>query len=156
MALFMAEWFENLRSIINRHEEEIDDHRLARAAAVVLLELSMVYEEQEPAELEVIHEAMGRAFGLDRAELASLMEEAGRVHERTVSLHEYTRDLRGGLDRTSRDELIEWLWRVAYADGRVDRYEEHLIRQLAGLLGVPHSEFIRRKHIAAEDSQGAE
>lgn len=147
----MAEWFDTLRSIINRHEQHVDEHRLARGAAVVLLELSMVFDEQEPAELEVIHKAMEQAFDIDRDELDSLMNEAGRLHDKTVSLHEYTRELRAGLERPARDELVEWLWRVAYADGRIDQYEEHLIRQLAGLLGVPHKEFIRRKHRATED-----
>ena len=41
--------------------------------------------------------------------------------------------------------LIKTLWRVAAADGDIHRYEDHLIRRIADLLYVPHSDFIRAK-----------
>ena len=37
------------------------------------------------------------------------------------------------------------MWAVAYADGNVDKYEEHLIRQVAELTYVPHSDYIQSK-----------
>jgi uncharacterized tellurite resistance protein B-like protein len=37
------------------------------------------------------------------------------------------------------------MWQVAYADGRLDKYEEGLIRQVAELTYVPHAEYIRTK-----------
>lgn len=38
--------------------------------------------------------------------------------------------------------------RVALADARLDKHEELMVRRVADLLFVPHSEFIRRKHLA--------
>ena len=142
----MTNWFEQLKSIVNRHEPAADEQALARAAAVVLLEMAAVDDHFDPAELEVVHQAIHRAFGLDGAELDELIAEAKGLRQSAVSLHDYTRSLRTGLPRDSRDELIGWLWKVAFADGRVDRFEEQLLRRLADLLGVPHEEFIRRKH----------
>lgn len=144
----MTSWFEQLKSIVNRHEPAADEHALARAGAVVLLEMAAVDDQLDTAELEVIHAAMGRAFGLDGAELSALIAEAKTLRSQAVSLHDYTRSLRTGLRRDCRDELIGWLWKVAYASGKVDRFEEQLLRRLSGLLGVPHEEFIRRKHMA--------
>ena len=40
---------------------------------------------------------------------------------------------------------MESLWRVAYADGDLDKYEERLIRQVADLTHVSHKDFIRLK-----------
>jgi uncharacterized tellurite resistance protein B-like protein len=40
------------------------------------------------------------------------------------------------------------LWRIAYASAGIDKYEEHIIRRIAELLYMPHSEFIRAKLIA--------
>ena len=37
------------------------------------------------------------------------------------------------------------MWRVAYADGRLDKYEEALIRQVAELTYVSHTDYIRTK-----------
>jgi uncharacterized tellurite resistance protein B-like protein len=141
----MTDWFASLKTIINRHEPAADAHALPRAAAVLMLELALVDEGSEAAELAIIHQAMQRAFGLAPAELDELIQQAHRTQQASTSLFEFTRELRTGLDPGQRAELIEWLWRVAYADGRLDRHEEHLVRRLADLLGVPHHEFIRRK-----------
>jgi uncharacterized tellurite resistance protein B-like protein len=37
------------------------------------------------------------------------------------------------------------MWRVAFADRRLDKYEEAQIRKIADLLYVPHKDFIRTK-----------
>ncbi len=47
--------------------------------------------------------------------------------------------------------LIEHMWRVAYADRTIHKYEDHLIRKIADLLYVPHAEFIAAKHRVLEE-----
>ncbi|MDD9894524.1 MAG: TerB family tellurite resistance protein, partial [Gammaproteobacteria bacterium] len=37
------------------------------------------------------------------------------------------------------------MWRVAFSDERLDKYEEHLIRKIADLIYVSHSDFIKSK-----------
>ena len=41
--------------------------------------------------------------------------------------------------------LIENLWRIAFADGELHHYEEHVIRRIAGLIHVSHMDFIAAK-----------
>ena len=53
-----------------------------------------------------------------------------------------------------RRELLRMLWRVAYADGRLDKYEEALLRKLGDLLFLSHDDFIREK-LAVIDDQGS-
>ena len=48
--------------------------------------------------------------------------------------------------------LVECLWRIAYADETLHKYEEHLVRKIADLLYVPHSAFIAAKLSARGDS----
>jgi uncharacterized tellurite resistance protein B-like protein len=146
----MTDWFERLKGVINRHEPGGDPHSLPRAGAALMLELALTDDGSSEAELAIIHRAMEVAFGLDPAELDELLEQAHAAQRHSISLYDFTRDLRAGLQPEQRAELIEWLWRVAYADGRLDRHEEHLVRRLADLLGVPHHEFIRRKLIARD------
>ena len=144
----MTAWFDNLKRIINRHEPASDPHALPRAAAVLMLEMALTDAGSDEAEIDVIHRAMQQAFALDPAELQALLDQAHRSRREAASLYEFTRELRAGLDPDQRGELIEWLWRVAYADGRLDHHEEHLVRRVADLIGVPHHEFIRRKLLA--------
>lgn len=144
----MTDWFAHLKGIINRHEPSADQNSLPRAAAALMIELALTDAGSSDVELTMIHQAMTRAFGLDSAELDELLAQAHSAQRASISLYDFTRELRGGLEPEQRGELIEWLWRVAYADGRLDHHEEHLVRRLADLLGVPHHEFIRRKLIA--------
>lgn len=141
----MTDWFERLKGIVNRHEPAADPHALPRAAAALMLEMALTDAGSSASELAIIHQAVQRAFGLDPGELDELLAQAHAAQRASVSLYDFTRELRGGLAPEQRGELIEWLWRVAYADGRLDHHEEHLARRLADLLGVPHHEFIRRK-----------
>jgi len=145
----MPNFLENLKQIVNRHEPDPDDHALPRAAAVLLLELAATDAGVDERERRVIERAVVEHFGFDEAELQELLEEAARQQRQSHSLHEFTHQLRTSMAPHTRGELVEWLWRVAYADGRLDRHEEHLVRRLADLLGVPHREFMRRKHRAA-------
>ena len=145
----MPNFLENLKQIVNRHEPDPDEQALPRAAAVLLLEMAATDAGIEATERRVIEQAVTERFGLEESELRELMEEAGRRQRETHSLHEYTHALRTSLDPETRGDLVEWLWRVGFADGHLDRHEEHLVRRLADLLGVPHREFMRRKHRAA-------
>lgn len=151
----MTDWFEQLRSwVAPSSDEPLDLKLVARAAGIILLEMAATDDHRDHDELAVIHRAMQDAFGIDEDELDDLLHDAEKLRREAVSLHEFTRDLKAHLDRDERDQLVEWLWRVAWADGRVDRYEEQLLRRLSDLLGVPHGEFIRRKHMAAPDAAG--
>ena len=42
-----------------------------------------------------------------------------------------------------KQRVVEMLWQVALADSRLDRHEDHLVRRIAELLYVPHSDLIR-------------
>jgi len=148
----MPNFLENLKQIIHRHEPEPDEHALPRAAAVLLLEMAVADAGIDDSERRVIERAMVERFELDEAEVQALIEEAALRQRDSHSLHEFTHQLRTQLAPEARAELTEWLWKVGFADGRLDRHEEHLVRRLADLLGVPHREFIRRKHKVIEDN----
>lgn len=147
----MSDFLTTLRQILHGREAEDDPHALPRAAAVLLLEMAVTDHGGDAEERRVIEDAIRNHFGLPEGELDALIGEAERLRDDAVSLHEYTHRLRGGLSVDQRGELVEWLWRVAWADGELGRHEEHLVRRLADLLGVPHREFIRRKLSAAPD-----
>jgi uncharacterized tellurite resistance protein B-like protein len=141
----MTQWFDNLKRIVNRHEPTTDPHALPRAAAALLLEMGLTDEGGGRAELEAVHRAMRSAFGIAEEELEALLEQAHQARQASVSLYDFTRELRLGLGPERCAELVEWLWEVALADASLGKYEEAMVRQVADLLGVPHAEFIRRK-----------
>ena len=45
-------------------------------------------------------------------------------------------------------DLVYNLWRVAYADGSLDKHEEALIRHIAELIHLPHAGFVQARNQA--------
>ncbi len=135
-----------LKALFDRSEE--NDHTLPAvevAAAALLIEVGRADYESEAEEQKAIIEAIRQGSGLDDTELDSLVATAQDSAERSTSLYEFTSLINERYSMEDRVVLIEALWRVAAADGDIHKYEDHLIRRIAELLYVPHSEFIRAK-----------
>ncbi|MCP5143539.1 MAG: TerB family tellurite resistance protein [Gammaproteobacteria bacterium] len=124
-------------------------HSLALAATALMLEVVRADHEHAEVETAAVIEAARRTCNLDDAELNSLLAQAGTAVDGAVSLQEFTSILTGQLDAAARFELVVDLWRIAYADGRIHKYEDYAIRKIADLLYLSHSDFIRAKHRAA-------
>ncbi|MDX5333753.1 MAG: TerB family tellurite resistance protein [Gammaproteobacteria bacterium] len=123
-----------------------DAHTLHMASAMLLLEVSRADFSVEPAELAVVAGILRRQFGFSGQEVDELVDLARRHSDETHSIHPFLRLLNEHCDAGEKEQMIEDLWRVAYADDRLDKYEEHQIRKIADLLYVPHATFIRTKH----------
>ena len=65
--------------------------------------------------------------------------------EEAVSLYEFTAVINDQFDREQKIDLVEMLWRVAYADQELDQYEEYFVRKIADLLHVSHKDYIQAK-----------
>lgn len=124
------------------------------AIAVLLLECARADFEHQPVEIDAVREALGQQFGLDAAALDALLGQARTTAHSAVSFHGPVTRLNAELSADEKRGLMEWLWRVAAADGRVDPHEEALLRKLADLLYIPHADYIRAK-LAVWDGRGA-
>jgi len=134
-------------------DEEIDPHHARRlAAAALLIEVARADAREDIVEDETMRELLQRSLGLSRPETAALLAEAGERVDDATSLYEFTRLVNDHYTPEERSELVGNLWRVAYADTSLDKYEEYLVRRVAELLYVPHSEFIRTKHVASAEA----
>lgn len=121
------------------------------AIAALLCEVSnadyQVEEEEEKAKLSLIE----RLLGLDESESKTLLVQAQEQTKNSASLYDFTSSLRE-LSQEKRFDLIKAMWEVANADGVIDPLEDAVIRKVAELLYVDHSEFIRAK-IQVTDKQ---
>ena len=82
---------------------------------------------------------------LPTAEVHALMEQASDKADEATSLYEFTRLINDHFLEEEKQQLIHNMWVVAWADGDIDKYEEHLIRRVAELIYVSHQDFIRSK-----------
>jgi uncharacterized tellurite resistance protein B-like protein len=124
------------------------EHALRISTAALLVEVSRADFEQDASELAHMRQLLSQQFSLDDSALDELMDQAHQEADDLVSLQHITRLLNEQFDQAMKKRVIEMMWQVVFADGVKDHYEEHLIRQVADLLYVPHSDFIRARHKA--------
>ena len=128
-------------------EENSDEHLIALAAGMLLIEVAWADHEIAEAELEHIKAALRKLYDLNQTDISQIVNQARSDHESSVGLQQHTHYLTQQLTRDERIELLTHLWKVALFDGEKHKYEEHLIRKITDLLYLNHSDFIRTKQI---------
>ena len=126
--------------------------RYRLTAAVLLVEVMRADPEVRDEERTVVRTALQGTFGLSLADTEELVCLAEAEADAATSLYEFTSLLAEGFSREERKRIVELMWLVAFADAQKHPLEEHLIRRLAGLLKVPHPDFIDAKIRARGDS----
>ncbi len=123
----------------NQHDQ------LQLASAALLIELSRADYKREPAEQAAIEAALQKSFDLSEQQLTQLVELAEAENQEATSLYQFTSLIKDNYSMEQRFDLVKMLWQVAIADGEISKYEDHLIRKIAELIYLPHSEFIKAK-----------
>lgn len=121
------------------------DHRRRLATAALLLEVAWADDDAGGLERESIGVILSERFGLGAQEASALMEAAERHRHDATDLYNTTSLLRTSLTRGELRDILESLWRVVYADGKLDAHEDALLHRLARMLGLDHSELIALK-----------
>ena len=143
---FFKKIFQNEES----EEPTIDDKTSIKACVALLLETSMADEILDESELMALKNTLQKDFQINEDEIDELIDLAKGNVEDSTSLYEFTRDINDNFDAAERVKLIESMWKIAYADGNIDKYEEHIIRKVSNLIYVAHSDFIKAKLSAKE------
>ena len=128
----------------------IDDKTSTKACIALILETSMADEVIDESELQTLKNTLQKDFQIDEDEIDELINLAKENVQDSTSLYEFTRDINDNFDAIERVKLIESMWKIAYADGNIDKYEEHIIRKVSNLIYVAHSDFIKAKLSAKE------
>ena len=128
------------------------EHALRVATAVLLVEVTRADFIVEASERLKLRQLLEQQFNLSAQELDALLEQAEVDADRMVSIQHVTRLLNQHYDHAMKLQVVQMMWQLVYADGVKDHYEEHLIRQVADLLYISHSEFIQARHRAEPGS----
>jgi uncharacterized tellurite resistance protein B-like protein len=124
---------------------EARDHALQLAAAALLFEIVRADTEVRDQELTVVRAGIQSTFGLSREETEELVRLAEEESRGATSLYEFTHLIDKAFTPEQKKRVVELLWLVAFADEEKHHHEEHLVRKIAGLLHVPHPDFIDAK-----------
>jgi len=109
---------------------------LKLAAAALLVEQARMDATIEAVEHARIVELVRWRFKLSEEEAADLVEAAESLTDGPAQWYGLTAKIKSAFNADERIQMIEMLWDVAYADGKLDDMEANLIRRIAGLLYV--------------------
>jgi len=131
---------------IRKDTEEVDEQKVMHlASAALLLEVSRADFDIQEEELKSIADSLTSRFNFSKQEADSLIELARTEQDSHVSIHPFVKIINDGCTAVEKSLLLEDLWKVAYADDKLDKYEEYQLRKIADLLYIPHSTFIQTK-----------
>jgi uncharacterized tellurite resistance protein B-like protein len=121
------------------------EKRAQVAAAVLLVEVARADQTFSAAERDTVLGSVQRKFGLSSEQAQQLITLAESQSQSAHDLFQFTSRIDASFSLDQKLRLMEELWRAAYSDGKLHEHEEHLIRRVADLLHLSHSQFIGAK-----------
>ncbi|WP_020676524.1 TerB family tellurite resistance protein [Geopsychrobacter electrodiphilus] len=132
-------------SLFTSSEEISQPDRISLAAAVLLLEVAYADGECSNSEEELIRNLLQQRFNLAGEKLDELLTLATETQQQSVDLYQFTSQINRNFSQPEKEQIIEAFWHLAFADGRLDVYEETLLRQLGSLIGLSDRQLIDAK-----------
>ena len=149
----LKRFFENALEQSSQATEASTEHTLQRAVAALCIEMSRADSQILEAERAGIITALRECFDLPADEIDSLLSLAETDADEAVSLFEFTTLLNQHFEHSQKIQFVEQLWRVAYADGHLEKHEAHLVKNVSDLLHLRHREYIGAKLKAEAQSE---
>ena len=125
--------------------DQIEAIDINHAAAALMVEVMAADHQWDDVEASQIKALLNNQLGIEDAEVDEILQEASERQKSAHDLYQFTSVINDQYNHDQKYQLLKQLWLVAFSDGQIDRYEEHMIRKLSELLHLAHSQFIRAK-----------
>ena len=125
----------------------VDDapHELELATAALMMEVARADFEQSEEERSLMLQKLGSRLKLTDDAVAGLLLLAQDASEEAHDLYSFTSIINERFSYPEKKQLVVNLWEIALADAHIDPQEDHIIRRIAGLLSVDHSDVIHAR-----------
>jgi uncharacterized tellurite resistance protein B-like protein len=120
------------------------------ATCAVLLEMAESDQDFAAPERKLIESMLQEHFGLDQAAVSGLISQTERERKHASDLFPFTHTIAEQFTPEQKREVLVMVWRVIFADGRLNPYEDQLAHRLQRMLAVNHSLLMEAKKLARE------
>ena len=117
-------------------------------AAVLAYEIARSDGDISNSELSVIMEEIekiAKKVGKEKVEIYKIVETYSKD---SVSFYEFIEDINKNYLKEQKLSLLSFMWKIAYADGRLDLDEERLVRRVADLIKIKDVEVLKLKDLS--------
>ncbi len=115
------------------------------ATAALLVEVARLDRDIDASERAALLRAVREKFGLGAGEAEALMGLAEEQARAATDYYQFTSLINRHFSQAQRQQVVELMWQVAYADAELSAHEQHVVRKVADLLYVPHGAYIAAK-----------
>ena len=124
------------------------DYRLA--ATALLIHIVSLDGEPSDTERRRLHSLIESSFKLDPGTADRLIASATRAENDAVDLYHFTSVIMREVNEEGRLRIVEMMWEMVFADGKVTEFEDNVLWRAADLLGISGRDRIELKHRVAE------
>ena len=137
-----------------KHPARFEENDYGLAAAARLIHASTIDGNMTPVERERLRAVLKSRFALDDGATEELIDVGTRAENESVDLYHFTSMINRSLDEQGRLGIVEMMWEIVFADGRLNEFEDNLMWRAADLLGVSSRDRIAiRRRIAGETAE---
>ena len=130
-------------------EEEIQKDSnltlLNNSCAALLVEIAFADKDFDETEKASLKQSLIETYAIDESVIEEIIRDAEDTVSESTSLYGYTSIVNSEFQYEDKLKLLRNLWKIAYADGYLDKYEEHLLRKISDLIHISHSDYISIK-----------
>ena len=131
---------------VNSDSVEKLSFELELTAAVLAYEVARSDGEITEDELSVLMseiQKIAKKVGKSEKEILNIIEVYSKD---SVSFHEFVEDINESYSKQEKLDLLYFMWKMAYADDKLDVDEEKLIRRMANLIKIKNIEVLKLKN----------
>lgn len=129
-------------------ENQQPNFEIELAATVLAYEIARSDGEISNDELSLLMqeiEKISQKVGRDAKEILNIVEMYSKD---SVSFHDFIEDINKSYSKGEKISLLDFMWKTAYADGKLDVDEERLVRRVADLIKIKDIEVLKLKNNA--------
>lgn len=129
-------------------EDQQQNFEIELTAAVLAYEIARSDGEISNDELSLLMqeiEKISQKVGKDAIEILNIVEMYSKD---SVSFHDFIEDINKSYSKDEKISLLDFMWKTAYADGKLDVDEERLVRRVADLIKIKDIEVLKLKDLS--------
>ena len=137
-----------IKEFFNKKTEEAEDgsHSVLNiATAALLIEVMTIDGNMDQEEMDSVKSNLSSILELSDDEIQELIDLSKEEVSDATSLYQFTKEINANFELQQKLDLMTALWQVALADDYLDKYEESILRKIADLIRLRHSEYIECK-----------
>ena len=129
----------------NEENQKDEAFELELTAAVLAYEIARIDGIVSDEELDVLIEEIKKISNKVNKQESEIIKIIEIYSNDSVSFFEFVEDINKNYSKEEKLRLLGFMWKIAYADGKLEVDEERLIRRLADLINIKDLDVLKLK-----------